>query len=77
MLCVLQMYCLPVKAGDRDRLTEDEINAQLLFILNDAPCLPGVPPLVGILTAQSRQVWAKDRNTLLSLGKLNFFTRTR
>lgn len=65
------MYCLPVKAGDRDRLTEDEINAQLLYILNDAPCLTNSPPLVGILTSQSRQVWAKDRNTLLSLGKFD------
>lgn len=69
------MYCLPVKASDRGRLSEDEINSQLLFILNDAPLLPqpgesGAPPMIGILSSQSRQVWAKDRHTLLSLGKV-------
>lgn len=76
------MYILPVKADDRGRLSEDEINSQLLYILNDAPMLPqpgepGCPPMIGILTAQPRQVWAKDRNALLALGKsilLNFET---
>ncbi|XP_063703911.1 choline O-acetyltransferase-like isoform X1 [Culicoides brevitarsis] len=71
-----QMYCLPVKAADRGRLSEDEINSQLLYILNDAPLLPqqgepGAPPMIGILTTQSRPVWAKDRNTLLSMGENN------
>lgn len=61
----LQMYCVAVKAGDRSRLTEDEIASQFLYILSDAPCLSYKPPNVGILTAESRRVWATDRNILL------------
>lgn len=59
------MYCVPVKAGDRGRLSEDEIASQLLFILSDAPCLPKRPAPVGLLTAEPRSIWARDRAVLL------------
>lgn len=59
------MYCVPVKAGDRGRLTEDEIASQLLYILSDAPCLPTRPSPVGLLTAEKRCIWARDRQVLL------------
>lgn len=59
------MYCVPVKAGDRGRLSEKEIESQLLFILSDAPCVSVKPPPVGLLTAEPRSVWARDRQTLL------------
>jgi Choline/Carnitine o-acyltransferase len=59
------MYCVAVKAGDRGRLSEDEIASQLLHILSDAPCLPVKPPPIGLLTAQDRHTWAKDREILL------------
>ncbi|XP_055622484.1 choline O-acetyltransferase isoform X2 [Toxorhynchites rutilus septentrionalis] len=63
--CRNQMYCVPVKAGDRGRLTEDEIASQVLCALNDAPCLRYDPPRVGILTTGTRPQWAKDRQLLL------------
>lgn len=63
--CRNQMYCVPVRAGDRGRLTEDEIASQLLYILSDAPCLPLKPPPVGLLTAEPRNIWARDREHLL------------
>lgn len=59
------MYCVPVKAEDRGRLSEREIESQLLFILSDAPCVTVKPPPVGLLTAEPRSVWAHDRQTLL------------
>lgn len=59
------MYCVPVKASDRGRLSEDEIASQLLFILSDAPCLPIKPAPVGLLTAEPRSIWARDRQVLL------------
>lgn len=59
------MYCVPVKAGDRGRLSEEEITSQLLFILSDAPCLPKKPPPIGLLTAEPRSIWARDRIVLL------------
>lgn len=59
------MYCVPVKAGDRGRLSEKEIESQLLFILGDAPCVTVKPPPVGLLTAEPRSVWARDRQSLL------------
>lgn len=59
------MYCVPVKAGDRGRLSEEEIASQLLFILSDAPCLPKKPAPVGLLTAEARSIWARDRQVLL------------
>lgn len=62
---VSQMYCVPVKAGDRGRLSEEEIASQLLFILSDAPCLPTKPAPVGLLTAEPRSIWARDRAVLL------------
>lgn len=61
----VQMYCVPVKAGDRGRLSEKEIESQLLFILSDAPCVTVKPPPIGLLTAEPRSVWARDRQTLL------------
>ncbi|XP_053695535.1 choline O-acetyltransferase [Sabethes cyaneus] len=65
IFCRNQLYCLPVKAGDRGRLTEDEIVSQLLYILDDAPCLARKPPRIGILTAEPRPKWARDRQMLL------------
>lgn len=59
------MYCLPVKAGDRGRLNEDEIASQVLHVLNDAPCLSRRASRIGLLTAEPRQRWAKDRKLLL------------
>lgn len=63
--CFSQMYCVPVKASDRGRLTEDEIASQLLYILSDAPCLPKKPYPIGLLTAEPRSIWARDRHVLL------------
>lgn len=63
--CRNQMYCVIVKADQFGKLSEDEIFSQLLYILSDAPCLPSLPPMVGLLTAEPRRVWAKDRETLL------------
>lgn len=57
------MYCVPIKAPDRGRLTEDEICCQLMHILDDAPCLASPPP-VGILTASHRHHWAEAREAL-------------
>lgn len=59
------MYCVPVKSSDRGRISEDEITSQLLFILGDAPCLPSKPAPVGLLTAEPRSTWARDRQLLL------------
>lgn len=59
------MYCVPVKAGDRGRLSEKEIESQLLFILGDAPCVTVKPPPIGLLTAEARSIWARDRQILL------------
>jgi len=63
--CRNQMYCVIVKADQIGKLSEDEIFSQLLYILSDAPCLPKLPPMVGLLTAEPRRLWAKDRVTLL------------
>lgn len=59
----MQFYCVPVKAADRGRLTEDELCAQLMHILDDAPCLASPPP-VGLLTASERNHWAEAYETL-------------
>lgn len=59
------MYCVPVKTSERGRLSEEEIASQLLFILSDAPCLPTKPAPVGLLTAEPRSIWARDRQVLL------------
>lgn len=58
------MYCVPVKTSERGRLSEEEIASQLLFILSDAPCLPTKPAPVGLLTAEPRSIWARDRQVL-------------
>ncbi|XP_062535278.1 choline O-acetyltransferase [Armigeres subalbatus] len=63
--CRNQMYCLPVKAGDRGRLNEDEIASQVLHVLNDAPCLSKKAARIGLLTTEPRPRWAKDRKLLL------------
>ncbi|XP_066141678.1 choline O-acetyltransferase [Euwallacea fornicatus] len=64
VLCRNQQYCIPVQAGDRGRLNEDEICAQLLYILDDAPCQANVVPL-GILTGWKRALWAEAREDLM------------
>lgn len=61
----MKMYCIPVRAGDRGRLSEDELASQLLYVLSDAPCLPFTPPQLGVLTAAPRTPWAHDRQKLL------------
>lgn len=63
--CRNQMYSVPVKTIDRGRLKEDEIASMVLFILSDAPCLPTKPAPVGVLTAEPRSIWARDRQVLL------------
>ncbi|KAJ8935837.1 hypothetical protein NQ314_012615 [Rhamnusium bicolor] len=57
VICRSQLYCVPVQA-------EDEICAQLLYILDDAPCLSNPPP-VGLLTGWKRTLWAEARNDLM------------
>lgn len=64
--CRNQMYCVLLKSDQIGRLSEDEIFNQLLYILSDAPCLPKTPPMVGLLTAEPRRIWAKDREALLT-----------
>nr|XP_008201281.1 PREDICTED: choline O-acetyltransferase [Tribolium castaneum] len=64
VICRSQLYCVPVQAPDRGRLSEDEICAQLLHILDDAPCLASPPP-VGLLTAWKRPLWAEARENLM------------
>lgn len=65
--CRNQMYCVVVKSDQIGRLSEDEIFSQLLYILSDAPCLPMTPPMVGLLTAEPRRTWGKDRDSLLKI----------
>ncbi|XP_074034135.1 choline acetyltransferase [Leptinotarsa decemlineata] len=64
VICRSQLYCVPVQAGDRGRLTEDEICSQMLYILDDAPCLSSPPP-VGLLTGWKRALWAEAREDLM------------
>lgn len=64
MICRSQLYCVPVQAADRGRLSEDEICSQILHILDDAPCLTNSPP-IGLLTAWKRREWAQVRESLL------------
>ncbi|XP_017774150.1 PREDICTED: choline O-acetyltransferase isoform X2 [Nicrophorus vespilloides] len=63
VICRSQLYCVPVQAADRGRLSEDEICAQLLHILDDAPCLASPPP-IGLLTAIKRSSWAEAKDAL-------------
>ncbi|XP_019767921.2 choline O-acetyltransferase [Dendroctonus ponderosae] len=64
VLCRNQQYCVPIQAGDRGRLNEDEICAQLLYILDDAPLQSNIAP-VGILTGWKRSLWADAREDLM------------
>lgn len=64
VICRNHMYCVPLKAPDREKLNVNEIASQLTFIIGDAPCMAEPPP-VGILTIAPRGMWARDRNTLL------------
>ncbi|KAJ8978412.1 hypothetical protein NQ317_008487 [Molorchus minor] len=64
VICRSQLYCVPVQAGDRGRLTEDEICAMLLYVLDDAPCLSNPPP-VGLLTGWKRTLWAEAKEDLM------------
>ncbi|KAB0800227.1 hypothetical protein PPYR_05967 [Photinus pyralis] len=63
VICRNQFYCIPVQAADRGRLNEDELCAQLLNILDDAPCLASAPP-VGLLTGWKRHKWWEAREIL-------------
>ncbi|KAL1517126.1 hypothetical protein ABEB36_000934 [Hypothenemus hampei] len=64
VMCRNQQYCVPIQAADRGRLTEEEICAQLLYILNDAPCQGNIVP-IGILTGWKRTLWAEARDELM------------
>lgn len=63
VICRSQLYCVPVQAADRGRLSEDELCAQLLHILDDAPSLNNPPP-VGLLSGWKRRQWAEVRASL-------------
>ncbi|KAK4881449.1 hypothetical protein RN001_004768 [Aquatica leii] len=63
VICRSQFYCVPVQANDRGRLNEDELCAQLLHILDDAPCLASPPP-IGLLTGWKRNKWWEARETI-------------
>jgi hypothetical protein len=54
---------MALKSGEQNRLTEDEIASQFLYILQDASHQP-LPPLVGILTSERRGTWAVIREQL-------------
>ncbi|XP_050294303.1 choline O-acetyltransferase, partial [Anthonomus grandis grandis] len=69
VICRNQLYCIPIQAGDRGRLSEDEICAQLLYILDDAPLQMGKVPPVGMLTAWKRALWAEAREDLMKDDK--------
>lgn len=68
VICRNQFYCVPVKASDRGRLTEDEICSQILHILEDAPGLAD-PPQIGVLTGWKRPLWAEARDALCKEDK--------
>lgn len=59
------MYHVPVKSNALGCLSVEVIASQLLFILSDAPCLPKRPVPIGLLTAEPRSIWARDRQILL------------
>ncbi|XP_032666953.1 choline O-acetyltransferase isoform X2 [Odontomachus brunneus] len=58
-----RFYSVPVRASDRDRITEAELVQQLLMIM-ETKADPRTPP-VGILTTAKRPVWAKAREELI------------
>lgn len=62
-MIIWQFYSVPVRASDRDRITEAELVQQLLSIM-ETKADPRTPP-VGILTTAKRPVWAKAREELL------------
>ncbi|CAH2241062.1 jg4591 [Pararge aegeria aegeria] len=62
--CRNYFYPIPVKAGDRGRLTPGEMQAQLLHAMVDAAGAPPAPR-VGILTTMNRDQWAKSREQLI------------
>jgi len=64
VICRNQMYCVVLQASDRGKLSESEIASQILYVLSDAPCLPAKPVPVGLLTAEPRSTWARDREML-------------
>ncbi|XP_046865290.1 choline O-acetyltransferase [Drosophila willistoni] len=64
VICRNQMYCVVLQASDRGTLSQSEIASQILYVLSDAPCLPGKPAPIGLLTAEPRSIWAKDREAL-------------
>ncbi|XP_052836030.1 choline O-acetyltransferase [Drosophila gunungcola] len=64
VICRNQMYCVVLQASDRGKLSASEIASQILYVLSDAPCLPGKPAPVGLLTAEPRSRWARDREML-------------
>lgn len=64
VICRNQMYCVVLQANDRGKLSESEIASQILYVLSDAPCLPGKPAPIGLLTAEPRARWAVDRERL-------------
>lgn len=64
VFCRNQMYCVVLQASDRGKLSESEIASQILYVLSDAPCLPAKPAPVGLLTAEPRSTWARDRDML-------------
>ncbi|KAH8359409.1 hypothetical protein KR093_006523, partial [Drosophila rubida] len=64
VICRNQMYCVVLQANDRGKLSESEIASQILYVLSDAPCLPGKPAPIGLLTAEPRTRWAQDREAL-------------
>ncbi|XP_034127226.1 choline O-acetyltransferase [Drosophila guanche] len=66
VICRNQMYCVVLQASDRGKLSESEIASQILYVLSDAPCLPAKPLPVGLLTAEPRTRWARDREALQS-----------
>lgn len=62
VVCRNQFYNVPLLEKGI-RLSEDEICAQLLHILNEAPCLENSPP-VGLLTTWKRPLWAEARKAI-------------
>lgn len=62
--CTIYYSVIVFFIADRGRLSEDEICSQLLYILDDAPCLSNPPP-IGVLTGWKRSLWAEAREDLM------------
>lgn len=54
---------MAIRAADRGRLSPGELQAQLVHILVEASSSPAAPR-VGLLTAMSRDNWARARHQL-------------